>query len=524
MVKIYSACLTLFCLIPHLALSATFDATVDRNELAPNEQLVLTLSLINSDVRLRAEGVNPNIDLSVLNSSFEVDIPKVNFRYNIYRGKGRSSSELKVKLTPKKNGSLRIPSFQLDGQQTTPITVNVLNTSTHENPEVFVRSGSNSNSLWRGQQLIVYLDIFHRVALENTSQKNTLETEPVQIELIPHWKLPQDTRSAQHNETSYNVQRIAWALFPDTVGKFRVHLPSIEIHTTLGVEKHFPSQSLSVDINALPEGIPENIIIGKPNVTQTPLPETVKQHQLQTWSLTIDAPIAVSSLPNYLPYDTAIEQINFYPDRVRRNNIKTSSGIIDQGEYTFSIMPQGTGKFVIPAIQIPYFDPASGMAKLIELKPQGIRVTPGLADNNTHQLKAHLDKTLLIEKTTNTIKEINWKNTSIAFALLWLSTLIILLRIYKRNKPEKAQEPVPAASIIEAGNINQLQQELLKALNAKTLEDSLDQCKKHFPEKQEMLATIKKFQRSIYDKQDVQKNYSEDIRTLISLIKNKASQ
>jgi 23S rRNA A1618 N6-methylase RlmF len=48
------------------AWATTFTATVDRAQLSQEEHIILTLSLMNSDIRLRAEGANPNIDLSVL--------------------------------------------------------------------------------------------------------------------------------------------------------------------------------------------------------------------------------------------------------------------------------------------------------------------------------------------------------------------------------------------------------------------------------------------------------------------------
>ncbi|HEB63065.1 MAG TPA: hypothetical protein ENJ07_01140, partial [Gammaproteobacteria bacterium] len=55
----------------HVTLSATFIAEVDRYQITTEEHLTLKLTLKNSDTRLRAQGVSPNIDLSLLTQLFD---------------------------------------------------------------------------------------------------------------------------------------------------------------------------------------------------------------------------------------------------------------------------------------------------------------------------------------------------------------------------------------------------------------------------------------------------------------------
>jgi len=111
--------------VPRLAAvqAAELKATVDRREAALNEHVALTISLINSDTRLRAEGISPNVDLSVLTKDFDIGTPHVENRYNIYRGRGRSTSELSVDLFPRRDGRLVIPAFRVDGLSTAPIII-----------------------------------------------------------------------------------------------------------------------------------------------------------------------------------------------------------------------------------------------------------------------------------------------------------------------------------------------------------------------------------------------------------------
>ena len=340
--------------------AATFEARVDRHQLSIEEKLTLTLQLFNSDTRLRAEGVNPNIDLSILGQHFDIGIPRADFRYNIYQGRGRSTSELQVELFPKRAGETVIPAFTVDNVSTDPIDITIKALPPDTVPEVFVRSGAGADTLWAGQQLVVYLDIFHRVEFAEANLSDILETEPTRIELMPHWQLPQDSYTADHKGFRYTVERLAWALFPDQSGTLTVHLPSTVITTTTGRQQRLAHQSQTITVRALPEGLPNNIIIGKPQVSRTPLPTTLRQHQLTSWTVSVEAPVAVISLPDRLPLADIPQGIRVYTDRARRDTVKTASGIVDKAEYTLSVMGLVPGDYTLPPMRIPYFDPDQG--------------------------------------------------------------------------------------------------------------------------------------------------------------------
>src|SRR5690606_27521550 len=122
-------------------MSAGFVAEVDRKELYVNEHVVLTLALTDSETRLRAEGVSPNVDLTVLTGQFDLGAPRADFRFNVNRPRGRSTSTITVELFPRETGRLRIPAFTVDGLSTSPIELRVLALPADATPEVFARSG-----------------------------------------------------------------------------------------------------------------------------------------------------------------------------------------------------------------------------------------------------------------------------------------------------------------------------------------------------------------------------------------------
>ena len=471
--------------------AATFEARVDRHQLSIEEKLTLTLQLFNSDTRLRAEGVNPNIDLSILGQHFDIGIPRADFRYNIYQGRGRSTSELQVELFPKRAGETVIPAFTVDNVSTDPIDITIKALPPDTVPEVFVRSGAGADTLWAGQQLVVYLDIFHRVEFAEANLSDILETEPTRIELMPHWQLPQDSYTADHKGFRYTVERLAWALFPDQAGTLTVHLPSTVITTTTGRQQRLAHQSQTITVRALPEGLPNNIIIGKPQVSRTPLPTTLRQHQLTSWTVSVEAPVAVISLPDRLPLADIPQGIRVYTDRARRDTVKTASGIVDKAEYTLSVMGLVPGDYTLPPMRIPYFDPDQGRATLIELAPMAFTVTPGSPP-------AEPADPLPTPPAPAAETRLHWPIATAVFALLWLVTLALWAR-HRHTQRGAASDALPASSgpPQQIGH-HPLQQRLLTALATPTLEAGLRKWTTHYPEQPFVADAIRRVQRHCY--------------------------
>lgn len=514
MVRVFA---TLFCFLLGLsaAMAAEFKATVDRKQLTQDEHILFTLELINSDVRLRAEGVRPNVDLSLLGNDFTLSRPTADSRYNIHQGRGRSSSTITVTLFPKHPGKITIPPFEIDGLRTQAITLVVAPRSKDAPPELFVRSGSNKSSVWVNEQLVIYLDLYHRVALDKASLGDNLETEPTQIELLPHWKLEQASRHENHRGYDYEVERIAWAIFPQQSGTLTVQLPdvwTVSEGANLNASeerRRLEHQRLDIEVKPLPADVPANIIIGKPELEQTRLPLQTKQHQLTSWTVTLKAPVAVTSLPEVLPGVTLPQGLKLYPDTARRDTTLNNSGIIDRADYVLSVMPLESGDFELPPIRVPYFDPDSGVADYVELPGQALNVvaapppdisssvTPPAAAIDTTDLSINPDQWL-------------WPAAAALFASLWIITLILWQRSPRAAATVVAKkfESTPSSATAH----HPLQQQLLDALESKTLEEGLARWQAHFPEEQTVADAVRAVQRFCYG---TQKQSEEEVAQLV---------
>ena len=397
------------CLLLPTSWAAEFNASVDRTQLPLNEPLLFSLTLTNSDTRLRAEGVDPNVDLTLLSDNFNLGRPEASNTYNIYLGQGRSTSEIKVELFPKRSGTLIIPAFEIDGLTTKPIQIEVLSKTTALPDEVFVRSGTTVESPWVGQQVVAYVDLYHRVELKSASLGSNFETEPVQIELLPNWKMPQAIHQEKVQGIEYEVERIAWAVFPNQAGPFTVQLPDIWITTKTDRQLRLPQQRLDFEVKPLPADLPADIIIGKPELTAGPLPDHFKQHELSEWTLTLKAPVAVTALPKFLPGIELPKGLKLYPDPARYHTEQTSVGIMDAADYTLSIMPLFAGEYELPPIRVPYFDPDSGRAALVELPGQNITVAAGAIPQPDSVLAAEPTASTTVEQQQGISSDRRWQ-------------------------------------------------------------------------------------------------------------------
>ncbi len=503
------------CMVCVTTLSAqaatTLTASVDRTTIKMDEHVVFTLSLINSDTRLRAEGLSPNVELGVLSPDFDTSIPRADNRFKLSREGGHAISSITVELFPKHTGRFTLPSFQVDGQRSQPITINVSASSVMAAPEVFVRSGVNKTTAWAREQIVVYLELLHRVNLDTASLGGDIQTSPVRIELFDYRKLTQTERKEQIAGMTYNVQRMAWALFPTQGGELTVRLPDIWAITDKGAEKgrrlRLPGKQHSIQIKALPAGVPADILVGKPELSQSPLTALSNLapdiNSLTSWNISLRAPVMDHTLSASLPGLTAPAGIKLYLDNAQRQVEEHADGIVSIANYTVSVTPLAAGEFRMPTIRIPYFDPQRGIADVAESSGQTLIVKTGPqpaavipTPNTRHPIQSEP-----AEPTTSW----TWKTATIIFAALWLATLTLWLRARalasSRIPQEKTLENKTTPAQPETLALRPLQTMLLEAFQSQSLEQGLNEWEAKHGIDQELRKIVRAVQRLYYGKE-----------------------
>ena len=480
------------------AQAAEFSASVDRKQLLLQEHVVLTLSLVNSDTRLRAEGISPNIDLSVLTKEFDIGTPHVENRYNIYRGQGRSTSALSVDLFPRRAGRLTIPAFTIDGLSTAPITIVAHPLPSGSLPEIFSKAGVSAHSVWQRQQVVAWLDVYHRIELKTASIGEYIETEPMAIELMEHQDLPQSERKETVGGVAYGVTRIAWALFPKQSGTLTVHLPDVWAVTADGRKLRLPHQQQRVEVKALPAEVSADIAVGTPILTQTTPSPAPTVNNISTWTITVRGPFSRFALPDTLPLAAMPDHIKVYSDHGQRNTETVTSGLTSVVSYTLSALPQDGGTFQLPPLRIPYFDTARGAMAVSELPGARFTVLGSAADTAAPSSRPVPAAATQQPATSGGDNALTWQLATLLFAVLWLVSMMLLWKRSRASLP-KAANDAPAAREPPAPTIHHpLQAQLLAAFGSRTLEQGLDAWERHHGRDEQLRATVRAVQQLCY--------------------------
>jgi hypothetical protein len=369
-------------------------AAVDRNSLALDETLVLTLTLSGPDASV------PEISLPSL-PDFQVVATSQSTQMNIVNGASTTTVFYSYRLKPLATGSLSIPAFRLDlnGQalSTDPIAVSVsqgsgaaVDQTTPSAPATGADAGVNRKG---GRNLL----------METSVDKHSVYVgEPVQFKLSvysnarssmgqPDFQLPQyngfwhpqkpevqQYLGQDGNGLIYNVLDLDTVLFPTLPGPATID--PAEISTSGGLfsnAEQVQSDPIQINVKPLPAGAPTgfNDAVGQfalqasTDRTSTPLGEPVTLRvELRgsgNWG-TLGEPAWPSEESWRVYQKDPQEQIK------QLKGTLTGSRVYEQ-----LWTPLVEGQLTIPAIQYSYFDLQAGQYQTITTEPQTIEVTPG---------------------------------------------------------------------------------------------------------------------------------------------------
>lgn len=471
---------------------AALSATVDRRTLALDEHVVLTLTLSDNDTRLRAQGVDPNIDLTVLTDDFHVGTPRDSHRYNLYRGQGRSTSELTVELFPKRAGVLTVPAFHIDGLSTSPLTLTVLAPAPGSAPLAFARVSVNKSTLWQREQLIAFLDVYSRAELESAQLGGELVTEPQPLDTLEHRRLPVQSRSESHAGFEYRVMRTTWAVFPTQAGQMGLQFPEVWIVAKSGTKVRLPGERTHITVQPLPADVPTDSLVGKVQLTFTPTGAGAATPDFYAWELMLRASAPVTTLPGTLEVST-VPGLQLYVDRPRRETEETPAGLVQVARYTLTAIPLTAGKHRLPDVHITYFDSELGRLQAVTATGPTFEVDRSAMAPASTQTVAPA-QTPSMTSLGDRMAALPWIILSLLLFLLWLITLLLW-----RRSNSKKQRPGPTSVEPRRGNPSRpLEAKLLDAFSAPSLVIGLREFETRHGINETLRNTVQRVQRLYY--------------------------
>ena len=423
------------------AWSARLVAATDRAQLAVTEHLSLTLSLYDSDTRLRAEGVAPNVDLTLLTPDFHVGSINGGFRYNAFRNRGRASSELIVELFPRRQGILTIPSFQIDDTTSSPIEIEVRAAADAAAPLVFSRSGITPDAPYEQQQVIAYVDMYYRVELESAKLGGDLETEPPALELLEHYRLPNSERQESVEGIQYNVLRSAWALFPKGTEPLRLYFPDVWVVTRQGEKRRLPHDIATIaprDLPAAAQGLP----VGEVTAEVTAPSATLAFGQAASWQIRLRGAVSSRALPQRLAIATSAGAAPFQ-DQAEITRQDSPTEVQHSATYTATVVGATAGPIDLAPLRFRFFNPRTGTVEQREQALGGVNVEVKSDTQTTNAAAPPV-------ATTTQNGGLLWPALTAMFGGLWLATVVAALAMWVRLQRVESQntpiQPTPRPS------------------------------------------------------------------------------
>ena len=447
-----------------LALSQV-TATVDKNPAMINESILLTV-VADDDVGRSA------LDTSPLLSDFIVGQTSVSSQTSMVNFKTTRSTKWQVILIARNSGDFTIPALTINNVSSEPIALTVVEASATNDAiqaDIFITSELSSNTVYVQQLLTLSLKLHFSVELKSGNL-----TEPsftgAAIE-----KIGQDKQSESIiNGKRYRVIEQTYAITPEQSGDFilpaalfsgEVLQASKRRSSFLSFAQTKPVSILGEELNLTVLPIPSNY----PSNSQWLPTEILTLHQewqsgagefvvgepiTRTITLTA-AGLSKAQLPKLDMKNSA--GLKVYPDQAELHANLSSERLVSQKVQNFAIVPSHAGDFVLPAMEVTWFNTITNKIEQASLPAQTITVkaaqgevsTPTTAEQES-QANKELNNQVQALPEQNNSSQATVADTRLLWliACLWLLTIIawflhvrFLKQSYSGNKQKNKAAP-----------------------------------------------------------------------------------
>ena len=349
------------------AQAAELVASVDRTRLSSGETIELTLE--SSDVTQFGKP-----DLAPLEPLFDVRGTRQVNQLNTLSGDNRATTRWIVTLLPKQTGSVVIPPLKLGEVESQPITVQVVESETQDNPDkqapVFIDASLDQNSVYVQAQAILTLRIYHSVSLYDDSSLPPLQIPDARIEQLGESR----TYEKDINGVRHGVIEMRYAIYPQHSGELII--PAQTFNAALvdaqpaqdttpqspksGKLMRVSSSELLLTVKAKPITYPADLPwLPARSLTLSenwnPEPEHVQVGDSLTRSLVVKAEGLGSSQLPPLP-GTEASGLRRYPDQPVLGNQNSDRGLVGSREDREALVPSRSGSIELPSVEVVWWN------------------------------------------------------------------------------------------------------------------------------------------------------------------------
>ena len=377
--RVFSLMLTLSLALPA---QAALYAALDRYRIAMGDTARLTL-------RSDDDSDPGDADLSALREHFEILEQSSSASTRIVNGQRSQSRELILEITPRREGSIVIPPFAVDGQRSEALAVDVEPAPQARSADQVVNFEAeiDRSSLYVQGQLQLTLRVQQAVNLESRSITE-LDIPGAYVQT-----LGQNSFQRMIEGRPWLVHEIRYAIFPEASGELVIPAQTFSGRLGAGRRTLFDTLPAGQLIRRRSEAITVNV---KPRPADFPAATWLPAADLgieEQWSAAPDTLRVGDSVTRTIrvtadglqgaqlaPIEHAqIAGLRAYPDQPVIDNVHGARGLTGIRTDSLALVAVQDGEYELPAIEVPWWDTGSDTLRVARLPARRLRVLPGVA-------------------------------------------------------------------------------------------------------------------------------------------------
>ncbi len=420
----------------------------DRQDIAVNESFQLVFSS-NQDV-------DGDPDFSPLKVYFSILDRSQSSNMSIINGRISRNKSWTLTLMPKQAGKITIPAIHFGKDKSQPFVLEIKKgqskPSGQKNQDIFIEAESSKAKIYLGEQLLVKVRIYIRLNI-NSAQLSEPESDGFSI------KQQKLGLSSQYQTTiggtPYTVLQQNYLVTPQTAGKGKLKAFILQAEVASARSRFFDpfgasgkiiklySQAIPVEVLAEPKQ-PHNLWIPteKLQISRKISKGPYQQGEPINITIRIEAKNQFAEVLPILPFDNS-DDYKIYADKPVFQNNPTAEGINGVLIQKMALIPQKSGKIVLPAQRIQWWNTQTEQFEYSAIPQQTLSIQSAGSKNNTTAIAtpqpAPAPQTEMPEtnsKTVATTQVLIWQIISLILFVLWLFTLYL----YKKQPTAKSKK------------------------------------------------------------------------------------
>lgn len=451
------------CLVTLSAEAASLTSTVNRNQLASNQTLVLTV-VYDDQVD------SSSLDVAALTQSFDVlgVSPQTSTSMSIVNGvtENNSTTRWSITLAPKREGELQIPSFSIGAAKSQPISISVSDAasraSSSASEPLAVSVVVEPTDVYAEQQFIL------KVQLVVTQNLSDLGGSQLSIDGGDIRPLGQQTYQQVDNGIATQVVELRYAVFPQQPGTLTI--PALRYTGVIGGRRSVfdsfgmrgeqviaRSQPVSIEVKPRQQKTGSEWLPASNLSLQATWSSDISQlsvGQPVTRTITMTAEHQRSELIPPLTTSSNIGDFKSYQDQPQLNDEVTEQGIIGTRIESQAIVASKAGELRLPEVRVPWWNTQSEQWEEAVLAEQVLMIAAdSTVDINAGEDDANVSQDNASDPNhgTQSESEVPFSNP-ILLAVLSLLALIIALQsfvIYRLNRQLTSIRDNPMSALEE---------------------------------------------------------------------------